>query len=135
LLALASVLCAFAAAEADAQQRAAGGGPRITIPPPAPIGSFGTFPGVIVVEREVPVIVEREAPPPPAAAPLPEQAQGGAKAPPRKPYVIGSSYDSLPPEGCMKLIEGGASYYYCDGEWYRQVGDGRDATYRAVAQP
>ena len=68
-------------------------------------------------------------PPPPAAVPLPQG--GGAKE--RKPYVIGASYDSLP-GSCMKLIEEGVSFYYCSGEWYRQVGEGRGATYRAVAR-
>ena len=67
-----------------------------------------------VVIREVPVVVE-SAPPPP---------------PPRKPYKIGASYASLPP-GCMKLIEAGASYYLCNGEWYRQTGSG----YLAVRAP
>ena len=84
--------------------------------------------GVWVVEREVPVYIEREVvvrevpaePPPPPPAP-------------REPYVIGKSYASLP-GGCMKLIEDGASYYYCSGEWYRQMGDGRSATYKAVAK-
>jgi hypothetical protein len=55
---------------------------------------------------------------------------------PRKPYVIGSTYASLPPQGCMKLIEDGASYYFCGGgEWYRPLGDGRDSKYRAVVKP
>ena len=75
---------------------------------------------VVVVEREV-VREVPAAPPPPPEPP----------APPRKPFVIGSTYASLP-GGCMKLIEGGASYYYCSGDWYRQLG--RDQ-YRAVAQP
>jgi hypothetical protein len=45
--------------------------------------------------------------------------------------VIGASYAELP-GGCMKWIEGGASYYYCGGgEWYRQLGK----QYRAVARP
>jgi hypothetical protein len=36
----------------------------------------------------------------------------------------------------MKLIEDGASYYFCGGgEWYRQTGDGSGAKYRAVARP
>ena len=48
----------------------------------------------------------------------------------RKPYAVGSSYSSLP-SGCMKLIEDGASYYFCGGEeWYRLVGK----QYRAVAR-
>jgi hypothetical protein len=34
----------------------------------------------------------------------------------------------------MKMIEDGASYYYCSGEWYRQMGAGRSATYKAVAK-
>ena len=70
------------------------------------------------VVREVPVVVEPPPPPPP----------------PREPYVIGKSYASLP-GGCMKMIEGGASYYLCSGEWYRQVGSSRAATYKAIAQP
>jgi hypothetical protein len=44
--------------------------------------------------------------------------------------VIGASYASLP-GGCMKMIEEGASYYYCGGgEWYKQTGK----LYRAVAR-
>ena len=55
--------------------------------------------------------------PPRPAPPLKER---GEEAPPRKPYVIGNSYASLP-GGCMKMIEEGAHYYYCGGgEWYRQ---------------
>lgn len=91
----------------------------------------GDFPSFIIVEREVPVIVEREvlvervAPPPPPA-PAPEAAK-------RKPYAIGASYASLPSRGCMKLIEDGTSYYFCGGaEWYRQIGEGSSASYRAV---
>ena len=130
-LALLSVPCA-------AQTRA-GAGPRINLPPPPSMfgGSFHTghhgFPGLIVVEREVPVVVEREVvvndTPPPQAVPLPQG--GGAKE--RKPYAIGATYASLP-GGCMKLIEDGVSFYYCSGEWYRQVGEGRSATYKAVAR-
>ena len=70
------------------------------------------------VVREVPVVVEPPPPPPP----------------PRKPYRIGASYASLP-GGCMKLIEGGASYFLCSGEWYRQIGSGSAATFKAVAKP
>jgi hypothetical protein len=68
------------------------------------------------------VVVHDVAPEPPAPPPPPP--------PPRKPYVIGRSYASLP-GGCMKMIAGGASYYQCSGEWYRQVAGG----YRAVAGP
>ena len=127
------------APQADAQQHVVGGGLRL--PPPASShsnhfswegrhgfhGGFGG--GVWIVEREVPVIIEREVvvrevpAAPPVTAPPP--------APPRKPYVIGSTYASLP-GGCMKWIEPGASYYHCGGEWYRQVGGGR---YQAVAHP
>ena len=84
--------------------------------------------GVWIVEREVPVIVEREVV---REVPVPVPAE--PPPPPRKPYVIGNSYASLP-GGCMKLIEEGVSYYYCSGEWYRQVGSGSAATYKAVAR-
>jgi len=132
---VAGSMLALGASDAAAQQRSASGA-RITFPSQANLFSWERghgfkrgFGGVLIVQQQVPVIVEREAPPPPAAVPLPEQGQGGAKAPPRKPYVIGSSYDSLP-GGCMKMIEDGVSYYYCSGgEWYRQVGK----LYRAVA--
>ena len=113
-------------AEAGAQQRA-GGGPRITIPSHSNHFSWerghgfkrGFFP-VLVVEREVVRVVEV-----PVAAPPPVAKELGT--PNRdvpKPHVIGKSYASLP-DGCMKLIEGGTSYYHCDGEWYRQVGERR----------
>ena len=82
-------------------------------------GGFFVVDREVVIEREV----VREVPvaAPVAAAPPPE---------PRKPHVIGRMYASLP-GGCMKLIERGASYYICSGEWYRQVG----SQYKAVAQP
>ena len=128
-------LLPVAATGADAQQRVAAGGPRVTVPSHSNHFSWErrrgfhgrhAFGGFISVEREVPVIVEREVvvrevaaePPAPPAAP-------------RKPYVIGRQYASLP-GGCMKMIEGGASYYYCgSGEWYRPVGN----QYRAVREP
>jgi hypothetical protein len=70
-----------------------------------------------VYEREVIREVPAEpAPPPP---------------PPRKAFAIGRSYDSLP-GGCMKMVEGGASYFYCGGDWYREVGR---SLYQAVASP
>ncbi len=145
----ATALLVLAPAEAGAGERAVSGGARITLPsqgnsslrtdmPPAcRNGCFSWergrgfhrghgFGGFIIVERQVPVIVEREvvvvrevpaAPPPPPPTP-------------RKPYVVGASYASLP-GGCMKMIEGGASYYYCGGgEWYRPVGK----QYRAIAR-
>jgi len=140
----------FAAATADAQQRAVSSGARVTFPSHSNRFSWerghrfhGGIGGVWIVEREVPVIVEREPPPPPAppvlacppdrlcaSLPLPQKSGGGEQ---RKPYVIGSTYASLP-DSCMKLIDGGVSYYYCDGEWYRQIGGGRGARYQAVAR-
>ena len=83
--------------------------------------------GVWVVEREVPVYVEREVirevvvePPPPPK--------------PREPHVIGKSYASLP-GGCMKMIDQGASYYGCSGEWYLETGGGSGVRYKAVKAP
>lgn len=133
LLAVSAVMAALlilAAAEADAQQSSVFG--ARTPPPPRHHG--GGFPGrhhgfgggIWIIERDVPVVVEREvvrevvrevpADPPPA---------------PRKPYAVGRSYASLP-ASCMKLIEGGASYYYCGGgEWYRLAGK----QYLAVRRP
>jgi hypothetical protein len=132
-------LLIFAAAGADAQQRAGTSVPRISFPSHANHFSWeggrggrhgfnGGFGGAFIVEREVPVIVEREVvrEVKPAEPPAPP-------APPRKPYVIGSSDASLP-GSCMKLIDDGVSYYYCGGEWYRQVGDGRSVMYKAVAR-
>ena len=88
--------------------------------------------GVFIVEREVPVIVEREVVREvPAAAPV----AAPAPAEPRKPYAVGATYAALP-GGCMKLIEESGSYYFCGGsEWYRQLGDGSASKYRAVARP
>jgi hypothetical protein len=70
----------------------------------------------VVVEE---VVHDEPAAPPPAPPPAP-----------RKPYVLGRTYDSLP-GGCMKLLQDGASYYHCSGEWYRQVG----SQYKAVRMP
>ena len=129
--AAASALLIFAAAQADAQQRPATGG-RINLPGRSNHFSWerghgfrGGFGGVWVVEREVPVIVERE-----VVVEVPVPAEPPPAPPPRDPYVIGKSYASLP-GGCMKIVEPGASYYWCGGEWYRQVGK----EYRAVRQP
>ena len=62
-----SALLIFASAEADAQQRAAGGGPRNMFSGHAnhfswegKRGFHGGFGNVWIVEREVPIIVERE---------------------------------------------------------------------------
>ena len=121
----------FAASGAEAQQRSIGGGMRS--PPPAHGGGMhGNHRFVLpffVYERQDPVIIQREVvrevpvvvePPPPPP-------------PPREPYVIGKSYTSLP-SGCMKMIEDGASYFLCSGEWYRQVGSGSAVKYKAVAK-
>ncbi len=116
------VLLVLAPAKGDAR-------PPIGIISPPPSGGHmhGFHGGFFVVEREV--VIEREIvhekpadPLPPAAPPPP---------PPRKSYVIGKTYASLP-GGCMKLIDRGSTYYLCSGEWYRQVGSAR---YKAVAQP
>ena len=120
----------FAASGAQAQQRSIGGGFRS--PPPTHGGGMHgrhRFFVPFVYERQDPVIIQREVvrevpvvvePPPPPP-------------PPREPYVVGKSYTSLP-SGCMKLIEGGASYYLCSGDWYRQVGSGSAVKYKAVAK-
>jgi len=132
LLALLPVLCAFTASAAEAQQRSAvmNGAPRgLPGHHRGMHGGRGFFFPFYVAERET-VVVEREVvrevpvavePPPPPP-------------PPRKPYKVGDTYDSLP-SGCMKMIEGGASYYLCSGEWYQQVGSGGATTYKGVAKP
>ena len=121
-----------APAQSDAGQP--GGGLVVSPPPPAAQpGRFGGFNGgFFFYEREyVPVVVqqvvrdEKPADPPAAAAPAPS---------PRKPYVIGRTYSSLP-GGCLKLIEDGVSYFQCNGQWYREVKGEGDTMYRAVARP
>jgi len=76
-------------------------------------------------EDYVPVVVEEvardEPPAPPPPAPPPE---------PRKPYVLGRIYDTLP-GGCLKLLQDGAAYYQCSGHWYQEVGE----QYKAVRMP
>ena len=133
LMAVCAAMAALPIA-ADAQQRAGGGGPRNNFHNPSNHfswerghGFHGGFGNVWVVEREVPVIVERE-----VVREVPAAAV--AVAAPRKPYVIGGTYASLP-GGCMKLIDEGVSYFLCSGEWYRQLGDGRSAKYKAVGKP
>ena len=135
LLTVSAAMCALlvlAAGEAGAQRPVAGLGPRTPPLVPRDHGGWkhggkhhGFGGGIWIVEREVPVIVEREVirevklVEPPAPPP-----------PPRAPYVVGKSYASLP-DSCMKLIEGGASYYYCGGgKWYRLAGK----RYLAVAR-
>ena len=140
LSAAVAVLPMLAAPSAQAQQRAVSG-PRITLPSHSNHfswerghGFHGGFGGVFIVEREVPVIVEREVVREVAVTPPPTPPRQGEGSK-RKPYVVGGTYASLP-GGCMKMIEDGASYYFCGGgEWYRQLGDGSGAKYRAVARP
>ena len=119
-----SALVIFAAAEADSQRRPVGSGQR----------SMPRIPrhhDFIIIEREVIRTVEREPDAKQAPAPPPAPA---APPEPRKPYVIGRTYSAIP-SGCMKLIEDGASYYYCQGDWYRLVGRGNRAQYLAVRKP
>jgi hypothetical protein len=129
LVSAAGAALIFAASGAEAQQRPIGGGPRNHLPANGD-GMHGKPRFVLPffwVEQQDPVIIEKEVvkevlvvaepkPPPP---------------PPREPYAVGKTYASLPPSGCMKLIEDGASYYLCSGEWYQQVG----GKYKAVAKP
>ncbi|HEU0309969.1 MAG TPA: hypothetical protein VFR36_01940 [Sphingomicrobium sp.] len=124
-----SALLIATAPDARAQQGQVGFGHR-QLPPPPASGHHGFvgFPGVWVVEREVIRIVEK-----PVPAPVPP-APAEPPPPPRKPYAIGENYGSLP-GGCMKMIEEGASYYMCSGEWYRQVGSGSAVQYLAVKEP
>ena len=122
------LLCALAAS-AHAQSQSPGG-PRTGL---TRANGGGMVPGrgfavpFWIGEREVvhevvhEVIREVPAAPPPPAEPPPS---------PRKPYVIGASYASLP-GGCMKMVEAGGAYFYCSGEWYRQLGAG----YQAVREP
>ena len=142
LLALSVVspaLLILAASPANAQQQGAyGGGPRVTLPSHSNNFSWegkpgfrGGFPGAFYVgDRETVTIIERE-----VVREVPAQPAVVVPPPePRKPYVIGATYASLP-GGCMKMIEGVTSYYYCDGEWYRQIAEGRSPAYKAVAKP
>jgi hypothetical protein len=132
LVMIAATAILILASAAEAEQRQIGGAPR-GLPATHHGGMHGDhgFFVPVFVEQQAPVIIEREvvrevpvvveAPPPPP--------------PPREPYVIGKSYATLPPSGCMKMIEGAASYYLCSGEWYRQVGSSSAVMYKAVAQP
>jgi hypothetical protein len=129
LLLVSAAMSAALVSTANAQSPGVGGGFRHLPPPHAAHGPFLGWPGVYVVERvhviEREVVKEVPAAPPPEPPPPPI---------PRKPYKVGATYDSLP-SPCMKMIEDGASYYLCSGEWYRQVGSGSAVEYRAVATP
>jgi hypothetical protein len=89
-------------------------------------GSSGVF--VFFEEPEaVQYVVVHDQPPATPPSPPPPPA---AKPKPREPYVIGRTYKSLP-GGCLKMVQGGASYFHCGEGWYRQVG----SLYRAVPTP
>ena len=128
-LAVSAVMSAaliLVASAAHAQSRGVGSGFRHRpLPPAVGNGPFLGFPGIYVVERETVHVIEREVVKEVPAAPPPEPPPV-----PRKPYKLGALYDDLP-SPCMKMIEGGASYYHCSGEWYRQVG----GQYAAVKAP
>ena len=126
-----SALLILAASGADAQRLPTGGFRSAPPPQRGMHGFHGGFFPFFPYDRETVYIVEREV----VRDDPPAQKQAAEPpAPPRELYVIGRSYSSLP-GGCMKLIDEGVSFYNCSGDWYRQVGAGRGARYRAVAQP
>jgi len=116
---------------AEAQQRPVGGGMRNRLPANGERmhGHNRFVLPFFWVEREGPVIIEKE-----VVKEVPVVVKDPPAPKPREPYAVGKSYASLP-DGCMKMIEDGASYYLCSGEWYQQVGSGSAAKYKAVAQP
>ena len=130
---LATLIVALVTASPAAAQQAGTLIPRTPPPPPQSV-IHGTFDGghhhgfggggfLLVPETEVVhdvVVVHDEA----AEAPPPPPPE------PRDPYVIGRTYPSLP-GGCLKMVQGGSSYFHCSEGWYRQVG----SLYRAVATP
>jgi hypothetical protein len=126
---LAATLLAMAASQAGANPWPSG---VPVAPPPQPMHNHGFFTGgdvILGVDREY--VVEREIiRDVPAAAPAP----AAPPPPPRKAYIIGRTYDSLP-AGCMKLIDRGATYFHCSGDWYREIRDEGGGRYRAVQQP
>ena len=138
--AAAAALLALAAspAYAEAQQQ------RFTIggwkdPPRHHGGGHHHNPGhhafpVFFIESAPPVIIEREVvrevPVGELGTPNTEDLGTPNRDVPREPYVIGKIYASLTGP-CMKMIEDGASFYLCGGDWYRQVGK----QYKAVARP
>ena len=89
------------------------------------VGDVWIIENEVVEVVEVPVEKAAAAAAPAPAAPAKEEPK------PREPYVIGNSYSSLP-GGCMKILQDGASYYLCNGDWYQAVGGGQ---YKAVRQP
>lgn len=117
----------FAASGAEAQQRPIGGGPRNSLPADGRMHGQNRFVlPFFWVEQQDPVIIEKT-----VVKEVPVAVKDPPAPPKREPYAVGKTYDTLPPQGCMKLIENGGSYYLCSGEWYQQVG----GKYKAVAKP
>ncbi len=124
LPAVTRAMCALLALAAGAAgARGDPNGQQVSPPPPRQHVHPFAFPFFVV---EPQVIVEREV--------VHDVAPAEPPPPPRKPYVVGRSYDRLP-GGCMKMIERGTSYFQCSGEWYRQSGGGSGGPYIAVARP
>ena len=116
----------FAASGAEAQQRPIGGGPRNSFSADGRMhGKNRFFLPFVWVEQQDPVVIEK------TVVKETVVVKDPPAPPKREPYAVGKTYDTLPPEGCMKLIENGGSYYLCSGEWYQQVG----GKYKAVAKP
>ena len=120
------------AATAAAAQAPTTSGMKFAPAPPKPRGhflfnGFGFGFATPIVERElVTHVIERE-----VVHEVPVNAAAPPPPPAPEPYVLGRSYASLP-SGCMKMVERGATYYNCSGDWYREVGRSR---YKAVAAP
>ena len=134
---IAALVTAF---PASAQQQGAIALTPRTPPPPPQSVIHGAFDGgfhhhhgfggggfILYPETEVvhDVVVVHDQPAEPPAPPPPPPA-------PKEPWVMGRTYASLPPQGCMKMVEKAASYFYCGGDWYRQVGS---SEYRAIKKP
>ena len=137
--AFSALLILAATQQAGAQRAPAGGGPRNAIPSGGgQMGDVGhrdrghkRVGDVFLIDQDVVEVVEVEKAAPAAAPAAPPAAEPATAPEKREPYKIGRSYASLP-GGCMKMIEDGASYYFCGGEeWYQLVG----GKYKAVDQP
>ena len=137
---LAALIAAFVTAFPAVAQQQSGIALTPRSPPPPPQSVIhGTFDGgfhhhrgfggggfILYPETEVvhDVVVVHDQPAEPPAPPPPPPA-------PKEPWVMGRTYASLP-GGCMKMVEKAASYFYCGGDWYRQVGA---RSYKAVGKP
>ena len=133
---LATLIVALVTASPAAAQQAGTLIPRTPPPPPQSV-IHGTFDGghhhgfggggfILYPETEVvhDVVVVHDQPAEPPSPPTLPPA-------PKEPWVMGRTYASLP-GGCMKMVEKAASYFYCGGDWYRQVGS---RSYKAVGKP